>query len=128
MQTELLQKICLLLPAVTEDIKWDNDLCFSVGGKMFCVMSLEAPLKCSFKVKDDEFDELSNKDGFMPAPYMARAKWVTVTKPSILHKKEWEFFISQSYELVKAKLTKKSRMELGIEDPLQSSNLPVCNY
>ena len=115
MQIEQLQKFCLTLPAVTEDVKWDNDLCFSVGGRMFCVMSLETPLKCSFKVNDDEFDELSNKDGFMPAPYMARAKWVTVTKNSALQKKEWEKFIRQSYELVKAKLTKKSRIELGIE-------------
>ena len=114
MQNELLQKFCLSLPAVTEDVKWDNDLCFSIGGKMFCVTSLEPPLRYSFKVKDDEFDELSNRDGFMPAPYMARAKWVTVTKSSALSKKEQEQFIRQSYELVKAKLTKKSRMELKI--------------
>ena len=115
MQSEALQKFCLSLPAVTEDIKWGNDLCFSVGGKMFCVTSLEPPLRYSFKVRDDEFDELSNRDGFMPAPYMARAKWVTVIKTSVLSKKEQEKFIRQSYELVKAKLTKKSRMELGIE-------------
>jgi predicted DNA-binding protein (MmcQ/YjbR family) len=115
MQTDLLQKICLSLKAVTEDVKWGNDLCFSVGDKMFCVMSLEPPLKCAFKVEDDEFDELSNADGFIPAPYMARAKWVMVTKPSILHKKDWEKYIRQSYELVKAKLTKKTKVELGIE-------------
>ena len=115
MLPELIQKFCLSLPATTEDIKWDNDLCFSIGGKMFCVMSLELPFKCSFKVRDDEFDELSNSDGFMPAPYMARAKWVTVTKPTVLNKSEWEKFIRQSYELKKAKLTKKTRKELGIE-------------
>jgi len=115
MQLESLQKFCLSLPAATEDIKWDNDLCFSVGSKMFCVMALEPPFKCSFKVRDDEFDELSNKDGFMPAPYMARAKWVTVIKASMLQKKEWEQFIRQSYELIKVKLTKKTRMVLGID-------------
>ena len=115
MQTELLQQFCLSLPATTEDIKWDNDLCFSIGGKMYCVIALEPPFKCSFKVRDDEFDELSNSVGFMPAPYMARAKWVTVTKPFVLNKKEWERFIRQSYELKKAKLTKKTRKELGIE-------------
>jgi predicted DNA-binding protein (MmcQ/YjbR family) len=37
-----------------------------------------------------------------------------VTKSSILPKKEWEKFIEQSYELVKAKLTKRVRMDLGI--------------
>lgn len=114
MQNEFIQKICLSLPAVTEDVKWDNDLCFSVGGKMFCVVSLDPPFKCSFKLPDDEFEELSNSDGFMPAPYMARAKWVTVTQPSALAKNEWKEYISRSYELVKAKLTKKQRTELGI--------------
>ena len=82
---------------------------------MFCVVSLEGPFKCAFKVPDEEFDELSTKDGFMPAPYMARAKWVLVTKPSILNKKEWENYIRQSYELIKAKLTRKLKKDLGIE-------------
>ena len=114
MNIEMLRKICSSLPAVTEDVKWGNDLAFSVGDKMFCVASLEPPFSCSFKVPDDEFDELSNQNGFMPAPYMARAKWVLVTDPSNLNKKEWERYIKQSYELVKIKLTKKLREKLGI--------------
>lgn len=115
MQIEALQKFCLSLPAVTEDVKWDNDLCFSVGGKMFCVMSLHAPFKCAFKVPDEDFDELSATDGFIPAPYMARAKWVLVSKPSILNKKQWENYIQKSYELIKTRLTRKTRKDLGIE-------------
>ncbi len=115
MDVETFQKICLKLPAVTEDVKWGNDLVFSVGSKMFCVTSLEPPFTFSFKVKDDEFEEISGRDGFKWAPYMARAKWVLVTKPSTLPKKEWEKFIEQSYELVKAKLTKRLRIDLGIK-------------
>ena len=106
--------ICLSLPGATEDVKWDNDLCFSVGGKMYCVTSLEAPYKIAFKVKDEEFEELSNTEGFMPAPYMARAKWVLVTDPGKLNNKEWEKYVKQSYELVKAKIPKKSLKELGL--------------
>jgi predicted DNA-binding protein (MmcQ/YjbR family) len=115
MDIDFLRKYCLSLPAATEDIKWGNDLVFSVGGKMFCVAGLESPFKCSFKVQDEEFEELSTQDGFMPAPYMARAKWVLVTRPSKLNKKEWQKYIKQSYELVKMKLTKKQKAELGIE-------------
>jgi predicted DNA-binding protein (MmcQ/YjbR family) len=114
MDIDQLREYCLSLPAVTEDIKWDNDLVFSVGGKMFCVAGLEQPFKCSFKVPDEDFEELILKEGFQPAPYMARAKWVLINKASILHKKEWENYIKQSYELVKQKLTKKLRIELGI--------------
>jgi predicted DNA-binding protein (MmcQ/YjbR family) len=115
MNVDFIRKLCMSLSAVTEDIKWGNDLVFSVGGKMFCVASLEPPLTCSFKVKDEEFEELSHSDGFMPAPYMARAKWVLVTQPAKLTKKEWQHYIQQSYEMVKMKLTKKIRQQLGID-------------
>ena len=114
MDIEFLRKFCLSLPAATEDVKWGNDLVFSVGAKMFCVASLDQPFKTSFKVSDEEFEELSSREGFMPAPYMARNKWILVTDPSKLKKKEWEAYIRQSYEFVKAKLTKKLRQELGI--------------
>jgi len=114
MDTEMLRKICSSLRAVTEDVKWGNDLVFSVGDKMFCAASLEPPFSCSFKVPDDEFDEISNRNGFTPAPYMARAKWVLVTDPSKLNKKDWERYLKQSYELIKIKLTKKLREKLGI--------------
>jgi predicted DNA-binding protein (MmcQ/YjbR family) len=114
MDIETLQKICKSFPAVTEDVKWGHDLCFSIGGRMFCVAGLESPFKCSFKVSDEEFEELSTRNGFVPAPYMARAKWLLVSNDSRLSKKEWETYLRQSYELVKSKLTKKARTELGI--------------
>ena len=82
---------------------------------MFCVTSLEPPLSVAFKVTDEEFEELSQQDGIIPAPYMARNKWVMVTKPSALKKKEWEKYIRQSYELIKSKLTKKARKDLKLE-------------
>jgi predicted DNA-binding protein (MmcQ/YjbR family) len=114
MDIDQLRAICTALPAVTEDIKWGHDLVFSVGGKMFCVASLEPPFTCSFKVRDEEFEELSGQDGFEPAPYMARAKWVLVTKPGKMNKKEWERRVRDSYDMVKQKLTKKARTDLGI--------------
>lgn len=115
MNIESLQTYCASLSAVTEDIKWDNDLCFSVGGKMFCVCSLEPPLRISFKVTDEEFSELSVTDGFTHAPYMARAKWVSAQRVNVLKQQEWKHYIRQSYDLVKGKLTAKMRKELGIE-------------
>ena len=114
MDIETLRKICLSLPAVTEDVKWDHDLVFSVGGKMFCVCSLEPPFTCSFKVTDELFSELSNRVGFKPAPYMARAKWVMVENSSGINRSDWISYVRNSYELVKQKLTRKSRLELGI--------------
>ena len=114
MDIETLREICLKLPAVTEDIKWEHDLCFSVGSRMFCVASLDPPFSCSFKVKPAEFEEMSVREGCKPAPYMARAQWVLVTDAARMSKKEWERHIQESYEMIKAKLTKKLRTELGI--------------
>ena len=79
-----LREYCLSLPAVTEDVKWENNLVFSVGSKMFCMTGLETPLNFSFKVADEDFEELSSREGFKPAPYLVRAKWVLVTEPSRL--------------------------------------------
>ena len=97
MDHESLRKFCLSLPSVTEDIKWGADLCFCIGEKMFCVTGLQQPFQASFKVKDDEFDELTTRNGIVPAPYVARYKWILITDPSVLKKKDWEHYIKQSY-------------------------------
>jgi predicted DNA-binding protein (MmcQ/YjbR family) len=109
-----LRAIAGKLPGVTEDIKWGNDLCFCVAKKMFCVTPLEGAPNVSFKVTDEEFDELCARKNIIPAPYMARAKWVMVNNPAVFSKKEWVFYIGQSYQLVASKLPKKTRIALGI--------------
>ena len=77
MNIEDLQNICKKLPGVTEDIKWEHDFVFSIGGKMFCVVGLDhLPTTASFKVSDEEFDEMCTRPGFKPAPYVAKYKWV----------------------------------------------------
>ena len=107
MNIDFIQGVCEKLAGVTTDIKWGYDLVFSVGEKMFCVCSTEPPLKVSLKVSDEEFDEVCVREGFKPAPYLARAKWVLIDKPGKLNRQEWESFLRGSYELVKAKLPKK---------------------
>ena len=115
MNVEYIKAICKKLDAVTEDIKWGNDLVFSVGGKMFCVVGLDqSPATASFKVKEDDFEEMCNRDGFKPAPYLARYKWVWIEDIGRLNKKEWEQYIRQSYKLVKDKLPLKTKKELDL--------------
>jgi predicted DNA-binding protein (MmcQ/YjbR family) len=114
MDIEWLRKISLSLPGTAEDIKWGNDLCFTVATKMFCVAALDAPHSVAFKVPEDDFDEMIALKEFIPAPYMARAKWVKLHEPDQISKKELERYIIQSYDLVKKKLPMKTRKELGI--------------
>lgn len=108
MNIEDLRKICLDLPFVTEDIKWENHLCFNIGGKMFLIAGLDStPVTASFKTDDDDFARLSVQEGFKPAPYLARNKWVHTSDIGKLNKKEWTQLIKKSYEIIKSKLTKK---------------------
>jgi predicted DNA-binding protein (MmcQ/YjbR family) len=107
MNIEDIRAYCKKLPHVTEDVKWGSDLCFCIGGKMFCVVPLEGELRITFKVMEDEFEDLSVSNGFIPAPYLARNKWVTLVDVTTLNRKELENYLKQSYELIKAKLPKK---------------------
>ena len=113
MDIETIRDFCRALPAVTEDIKWGQDLCFSVAGKMFCVAGLEGPLTVSFKVRDEEFDELADSPGMRPAPYVARYKWVLVEEVGRLGRKEWEHYLRQSYDLVRAGCRRSSPGSTG---------------
>jgi len=115
MDIEEVQKICRKFPAVTEDIKWEHDLVFSVGKKMFFVLGLDqSPTTASFKVKDEEFDEMCNRPGFKPAPYVAKYKWVWIEDINKMKKAEWEKYLRQSYDLVKDKLPGKLKKQLGL--------------
>ena len=99
----------------TEDIKWGADLCFSVGGKMFCVTGADGGSHMTFKVRDDEFDELCETEFFSPAAYVGRYKWVAFDPGGkSFPDKKLKAFIRQSYELVRDKLPKKKMKEIGL--------------
>lgn len=116
MNIDDLQIICRKLPAITEDVKWEHDLVFSIGGKMFFVVGLDqSPTTASFKVRDEEFDEMSNRPGFKPAPYVAKYKWVFIEDISKMNKKDWTHYLTQSYNLVKDKLPDKVKKQLGLQ-------------
>jgi len=110
MTIETVRLICRALPGVTEDVKWSHDLCFCVAGKMFTVVSLEAPHSIAFKCSPETFGELVERPGIIPAPYMARNMWVQEQElGETLARRELEPLIKASYELVVAKLPKSRR-------------------
>ena len=115
MTIEELQTICNTFAGVTTDIKWDNHLCFNVGSKMFLVTAPDnVPHTASFKATDEDFELLTQREGFIPAQYMARYKWVYVDDINRLNKKEWEKYLKLSYQLVHDKLPAKVRKEIAL--------------
>lgn len=104
---------CKSLPYVTEDIKWGSTLCYSVAGKLFFVVSIdESPVAASFKVADEDFYEISEKPGFIQAPYFAKNKWVKILDLYSISDIELKKYILNSYNLIKFKLTKKMQKEI----------------
>lgn len=113
MTLDVVRQICRALPGVTEDIKWGADVAFLVGGKMFCVICVDRPHQISFKCTAEDFGELVERPGLIPAPYLARAMWVQESElGEALDRPELERLLRTSYELVRAKLSRKQRESL----------------
>ena len=114
MSTEWVQRFCMALPHVTEAVQWENKLVFKVAGKMFAVAALEpGPVWLSFKCSLEDFAELTERSGIVPAPYLARASWVGVEDEDALSDAELQQQLRRAYELVFAKLPRKIRSTLA---------------
>jgi len=114
MDVEWIRKHCMALPHTTEQVQWGYDLVFKIGGKMYAVTPLEpAPVFLSFKATPEDFAELTDREGIIPAPYMARAQWVALQTEAALPRAEIKRLLKQSYNLVMAKLPKKTQAELA---------------
>jgi predicted DNA-binding protein (MmcQ/YjbR family) len=119
MNIDRLREYCRTFPNVSENILWGNDLVLKVGpkqgGKMFAVASLDAatPVKCSFKCTPEEFTELQERDGIIPAPYLARAHWVALERYDALSDTEFKRLLKQAYELVLEKMPKRMHRAIG---------------
>lgn len=108
---EKIRRFCLALPGTTEDIQWGNDLLFRVGGKIYAGSSLDAasPTRLSFKCAPEEFAELTERDGIVPAPYVARYHWVALERWDALSEQDIKRVVRDSYEMIRAKLPRSFR-------------------
>src|SRR6267142_7137555 len=122
MDQESVRKFCLSLPNVTEDVQWKSDLLFRIGNKMFAVLSLDPAYgHCmAFKCTPEMFAELTERDGIVPAPYVARYHWVALERFNALKDSELKTLLKNSYEMVLAKLPKKVTDKFASASPARS--------
>ncbi len=119
MNTDWVRDLCLSFPQTTEQIQWGDDLVFKVAGKIHAVTVLKpSNLWLCFKVTAEKFAELTERPGIIPAPYLARAKWVALETKDALSPDELTHLLRESYDLVVAKLPKKTREGLASGKPL----------
>lgn len=104
-----LKKHALGLRGATAGVQWDVDWVAKVGGKMFVVGGPEPGpwTRVAFKVDEHRFLELTGLPGFVPAPYLARAKWVQLADPKALPLAELKALVARSHALVLATLPRK---------------------
>jgi predicted DNA-binding protein (MmcQ/YjbR family) len=108
-----IRELCLSFPNATEQVTWGADLTFRISGKIFAVTVLEpARVWLSFKCSAENFAELTERSGIIPAPYLARAQWAALETKEALQKEELGGLLRESYDLVFAKLPKKTQQAL----------------
>jgi predicted DNA-binding protein (MmcQ/YjbR family) len=104
------------LPGAALSVQWGDDHVYKVGGKMFAVLRPPGGKgrTLSFKATDESFEILTRLEGIIPAPYLARAKWVYLDKPQRLPVKDLKAYLTRAHALVAAALPKKKQHELGL--------------
>ncbi|WP_426443322.1 MmcQ/YjbR family DNA-binding protein [Bradyrhizobium genosp. P] len=118
MRPKTFETHCLHLPATTKVVQWEGTSVFKVGDKMFALSGgfIERSGGFMFKTSTMAFQLLIEQGFARPAPYLARAKWVQLVGNSALPDAELKAYLDQAHALIAAKLTRKSRKALGLED------------
>lgn len=114
MDIDWIRNLCLSFPQTTEQIQWGDDLVFKVAGKIHAITVLNpAKIWLCLKVSLGKFAELTERPGIIPAPYLARAKWIALETKDALPPDELALLLRESYDMVVAKLPKKTREALA---------------
>mgnify|MGYP001546706588 CR=1 FL=1 len=116
MDNERIREICLAMPHVKETVNWGHHLVYwacdrDIGGKMFAMTDLDGAGTgvLWFHAGAERFHELLEIEGIIPAPYMARALWVTVERWDVLRPKEIAEELSRAHALIWEKLPKRTK-------------------
>ncbi|WP_321394708.1 MmcQ/YjbR family DNA-binding protein [Emcibacter sp.] len=110
-------QFCGTLKATDNVVQWGNSSVWKVGGRIFAVCSIWGDgeeQKISFKCSDLAYEVLCEKDGIVPAPYLAKAKWVQLATPEAMNDEDIRLHITDAYDIIRGKLTKAQRNELGL--------------
>jgi len=127
MDVERLRAFLLTLPHAVETRQWGNNLVFwvgdkAIGGKMFALINLDDPgprlarTDLSFATDPERFHQLLEIEGIIPAPYLARAKWIAIQSlnANTLTRAELEELLREANALTFAKLPARVRATLAL--------------
>ena len=123
MDNERVREFCLGLPHVAEAVGWGHHLVFwvgdkAIGGKMFALIHLDdaGTGVLWFHAGTERYPELLEIEGIIPAPYMAKAHWVTVERWDAMRQREFEAELRNAHTLVYEKLPKRVKTVLAMPE------------
>ncbi|CAD5110394.1 MmcQ/YjbR family DNA-binding protein [Zestomonas carbonaria] len=115
MTADEIAAFCLQLPGAREDLKWGSNRVFSVAGnKMFAILDFLGG-GLAFKVDVELFLGYVDRPGIRPAPYLARAHWISMDAPFPLADDELRSLLTRSHQLVVRKLPKIRQVGLLLD-------------
>ncbi|AEU34716.1 MmcQ/YjbR family DNA-binding protein [Granulicella mallensis] len=122
MDVERARKFLLSLPHAVETMQWGDNLVYwvgdkAIGGKMFTLIDLGEGLSkgvAMYSAGPERYAELLEREGLLPAPYMARIHWLAVERWSALRNSEWEDELRGAHAITFAKLPKRTREVLTL--------------
>ncbi len=119
MNAERVRTFLLELPHVVESEQWGGLVFWvgdrEVGGRMFVMLPLDgaAPV-ISYPAGPERYGEMLEREGLIPAPYMARIFWVAAERWNALRDREWEDELRAGHKLVFEKLPSKVKATLAL--------------
>jgi predicted DNA-binding protein (MmcQ/YjbR family) len=136
MDADRLRAYLLTLPHVVETMQWGANLVFwagdkAIGGKMFALINLDEPhgqrtaeneqLVISYAAGPARFSDLLEREGLIPAPYLARAHWIAAQRWDVFTTPEWQRELHAAHAITLAKLPKKVLATLALPVTKQKS-------
>lgn len=123
MDNESIREICMRMPHVTETLNWGHRLVYwagdrDIGGRMFASTDVDGSGVgvLSFHCGAERFHELLEMEGMRPTPYSAKQFWVTMERWDVLRPRQVEEELKRAYELIYAKLPKRTRHVLALPE------------
>lgn len=122
MDVERARAFLLSLPHAVETMQWGDNLVYwvgdkAIGGKMFALIDLGGGVSkgvAMYSAGPERYAELVEREGLIPAPYMARIHWVAAEQWSALRNSEWEDELRAAHEITYNKMPKRTREVLAL--------------
>ena len=115
MSPDAVARYLLQLPGVREERKWGSNRVFSIAGnKMIAILDFMGD-GLAFKVDQELFLGFTDRPGIRPAPYLARAHWISMAAPYPLADEELQALLRRSHQLVVNRLPKLKRIGLLLD-------------